>query len=147
MITFPYLEVKTDALQSLLLQRVLMVWSGSRHIEGGWHFHGPETLDLQTHHGSKVPLTAAPSLDSEVSSIIVRHHLEEAQKLALEEIQRLLDRNNAVRRKRMFELFLAYFILLDNCERNMKHQRNWALHNNSPVCTSKDSLILLLIDI
>ncbi|CZR53496.1 uncharacterized protein PAC_03375 [Phialocephala subalpina] len=117
---------------SLLLQRVLMVWSGSRHIEGGWHFHGSETLDLQINHEGKVPLTAAPILDAEVSSIIVKYHLAEARESALKEIQRLLDANNATRRKHMFELFLAYFILLDNCECIMKHQRKWAMHNNSP---------------
>ncbi|KAF8853559.1 hypothetical protein BDZ45DRAFT_677599 [Acephala macrosclerotiorum] len=117
---------------SVLLQKVLMVWSGSRHIEGGWHFHGSETLDLQINHEGKVPLTAAPILDAEVSSIIVKYHVAEARELALKEIQRLLDANNATRRKRMFELFLAYFILLDNCECIMKHQRKWAMHNNSP---------------
>jgi len=114
-----------------------MLWSGSRHIEGGWHFHGSETLGLQINHESKVPLTAAPILDSEVSSIIVIHHLKEAGESALKEIQRIRDHNSATRSKCMFELFLAYFMLLDNCECIMKHQRNWVINNNSPVCAPK----------
>jgi hypothetical protein len=131
------LVLEADKLQSILLQQILMVWSGSRLIEGEWYFHGSETLGGQTNSEGKVTLTAAPILDSEISSIIVKHHLRLAQTLASGAIQSLQDGSKSIRKKHMFELFLAYFILLHNCECIMKHQRKWAIHNNSPVCTPK----------
>jgi len=114
-----------------------MAWSGSRQIEGGWHFHGSEALGQQSNNEGKVPLTAAPILDSQISSVIVRHHLQSFRAWALAEIQKLRTQRREIRSERMFELFLTFFILLHNCECIMKHQRNWAIHNNSPVCTPK----------
>ncbi|KAE9378480.1 hypothetical protein N431DRAFT_178122 [Stipitochalara longipes BDJ] len=127
-----YQLAKQNEGRCTLLKEALMLWSCSRHIEGEWYFHGSETLGRETNDEGKVPLTAAPILDDEISSIIVKHHLPYAQTSVLEEIQKLLDRNNSTRQKRIFELFLAYFILLYNCEYMMKHQRKWAIHNNSP---------------
>ncbi|KAI5793689.1 hypothetical protein DFH27DRAFT_526931 [Peziza echinospora] len=110
---------------SVMLRRALKLWVGSRLIEQPWRICGQETLGMNVctdptspYHG-RIPVT--PIMDFQLDNITIHYLLMPWKAKLLKELQKKILGN---RKEDWLEIHLTMFVLLNNVERQVKHD-NW----------------------
>ncbi|KAF8424200.1 hypothetical protein EV426DRAFT_107192 [Tirmania nivea] len=110
---------------SAMIRRALKLWVGSRLIEQPWRVCGKETfgmnvcLDMGSPYYGRIPVT--PIMDFQLDNITIHYLLMPWKSRILKELQKKILGN---RKEDWLEVHLTMFILLNNVERQIKHD-NW----------------------
>ncbi|KAF8443468.1 hypothetical protein BDZ91DRAFT_803895 [Kalaharituber pfeilii] len=110
---------------SVMLRRALKLWVGSRLIEQPWRICGSERLgmevcdDLGSPYYGRIPVT--PIMDFQLDNITIHYLLMPWKSKILKELQKKILGN---RKEDWLEVHLTMFVLLNNVERQIKHD-NW----------------------
>lgn len=109
----------------MMIRRALKLWVGSRLIEQPWRVCGSDTfgmnvcLDAGSPYYGRVPVT--PIMDFQLDNITIHYLLMPWKSRILKELQKKILGN---RKEDWLEVHLTMFILLNNVERQIKHD-NW----------------------
>lgn len=99
-------------------------------------------MDRGSPYYRKVPVT--PVMDFQIDNITIHKILLPLRKEILQELQRKVLAN---RRKDFLEIFLTIYILLNNIELTISHDRNFAQRYSLTVCFSskKEKVYVLAV--
>jgi hypothetical protein len=92
-------------------------------IEGGWYFHGQETLGLISHGSNDIEFPDAPFLDYQFAGLARDKILQPCRKFILSELQKLID---GKRKEDWLVIFLTTFMLLNTYSLLIKQQIQFA---------------------
>ena len=115
--------------QKPLVQRAIDIWAATRLIERTWELCGEETLGIKPIRNKNDPweghVPVTPIMDQQLDQVVIREVLKPLQEGLVIEIRKKLF-NDKERKDSWFELFLAKFILLNNSEKQIAAEREFA---------------------
>ena len=117
-----------------MIRRALKLWVGSRLIEQPWRVCGNDTfgmnvcLDMGSPYYGRIPVT--PIMDFQLDNITIHYLLMPWKSRILKELQKKILGN---RKEDWLEVHLTMFILLNNVERQIKHDNWFARRYSLPV--------------
>lgn len=105
-----------------MIRRALKLWVTSRLIEVPWRICGQDTLnmnvclDMDSPYYGRIPVT--PIMDFQIDNIAIYYFLMPLKAKILKDLQKKILAN---RKEDWLEIHLTMFILLNNVERQTKH--------------------------
>lgn len=124
-----------------MIRRALKLWVGSRLIEQPWRVCGNDTfgmdvcVDMGSPYYGRIPVT--PIMDFQLDNITIHYLLVPWKSRILKELQKKILGN---RKEDWLEVHLTMFILLNNVERQVKHDNWFARRYSLNVCALHVSL-------
>lgn len=128
-----------------LLERALKFWVCCRFIEEPWSIVGSETLGMTYDTNPSCPysdrIPVPPIVDLQIDLVVINELLKPELKTILKMLKTMLESGKPW--TNWFEIYLAYFILLNNVELTMAHDAWFVKRNNLPVCVHLCSSLML----
>jgi len=127
-----------------LVDRALKLWVGCRFIENPWSIVGLEKLGMSRHPNPNCPyhkkIPVPPIVDLQIDCFVINDLLQPELTKISKMLKEMLWKSNSPCRD-WFEIYLAYFILLQNVELTMAHDAWFVKRNNLKTKYSNKPLV------
>lgn len=118
-----------------LVDRALKLWVACRFIETPWSITSAETLGMSKDPSLDCPyhdrIPVPPIVDLQIDLIVINEILQPELKKILKMMKTMLESSDPW--NNWFEIYLAYFILLQNVELTMAHDAWFVKRHNLKV--------------
>lgn len=122
-----------------LVERALKLWVGCRFIEEPWSIVDSETLGMAQDPNPNCPfhdrIPVPPIVDLQIDLIVINEILQPELKKILKGLKTMLESTDPW--NNWLEIYLSYFILLQNVELTMAHDAWFVKRNNLKVFHSR----------